>query len=57
VTTKVVIYNEGPKNVYVDDGQTIKCIHPGARDSQYVYKGKTLTLFEEGNDEATVSQG
>jgi hypothetical protein len=55
MTTKVVVYNEGPNNVAVDNGEEIKVVHPGARESQYVYKGKTLTIFEveAGDGETT----
>lgn len=55
MTTRVVVYNEGPHNIAVDNGQEIKVIHPNARDSQYVYKGKTLTVFEV--DETSISEG
>ena len=56
MTTRVVIYNEGPQNVAVDNGQEIKTIHPGARDSQYVYKNKTLVIFEveAGTGDSTI---
>jgi hypothetical protein len=54
MTTKVVVYNEGPKNVVVDNGQEIKIVHPGAKESQYVYKGKAIAVFEV--DETTISE-
>lgn len=56
MTTKVIVENLGPQNIYVDNGQEIVRVHPGAKETQHVYKGKHLAVFEEG-DETTIREG
>lgn len=55
MTTKVVIYNEGPKTVCMDGGVFVEKIAPGERAARYLYIGSTVTLFEE-NDETEISK-
>lgn len=53
MTTRVLIHNEGPGNAIVDDGAVLEVIHPEEKRSFYVYTGRKVVVFEEGDNHET----